>query len=82
MTIGEMFGQSGILALLGMGVVFGFLVILVVSMSIIAKMISAFGWEKAEVRTASVEAGGSRANDEETVAASTAAVLHHKKIRE
>ncbi|MDR2468394.1 MAG: sodium pump decarboxylase subunit gamma, partial [Spirochaetaceae bacterium] len=30
MTIGEMFGQSAQLALLGMGVVFGFLCILII----------------------------------------------------
>ena len=37
MTIVEMLGQSGVLTLLGMGVVFSFLILLVV-------IISQFGW--------------------------------------
>lgn len=45
MTIAEMFGQSGVLALLGMGIVFSFLIILIVSMTLVAKIIHAFGWD-------------------------------------
>ncbi len=43
MTIAEMFGQSGILALLGMGLVFSFLIILIMFVSLIAKIIKALG---------------------------------------
>jgi len=39
MTIVEMLGQSGILALLGMGVVFGFLIILVIVINLAGKFI-------------------------------------------
>jgi len=39
MTIVEMLGQSGILALLGMGVVFGFLIILVIVINLAGKLI-------------------------------------------
>lgn len=46
MTIFEMLGQSGVLTLLGMGVVFGFLVILVICVSIMGKIISALGLDK------------------------------------
>ena len=33
MTIMEMLGQSGILSLLGMGIVFGFLIIMIIAIS-------------------------------------------------
>ncbi|MDR0539933.1 MAG: OadG family protein, partial [Spirochaetaceae bacterium] len=46
MTIGEMFGQSAVLALLGMATVFGFLVLLVICISISGKVIHAFGLDK------------------------------------
>lgn len=39
MTIVEMLGQSGILAILGMGVVFGFLVIMVIVINLAGKVI-------------------------------------------
>ena len=45
MTIAEMFGQSAILSLLGMGVVFAFLTILIVFMTLVAKIIHALGWD-------------------------------------
>ena len=38
MTIGDMIGQSGVMALLGMGTVIGFLVILVVIISQVGKI--------------------------------------------
>ena len=41
MTIIQMFGQSGVLTVLGMGVVFSFLVILVISVSITGKIFRA-----------------------------------------
>jgi oxaloacetate decarboxylase gamma subunit len=39
MTIFDMLGQSGVLTLLGMSVVFGFLVILVISVTLTGKLI-------------------------------------------
>jgi len=39
MTIVEMLGQSGILTILGMGVVFGFLIIMVIVISTAGKLI-------------------------------------------
>lgn len=42
MTIFDMLGQSGVLALLGMGTVFGFLVIMVISISTAGKIIGKF----------------------------------------
>ncbi|MCL2043474.1 MAG: OadG family protein [Treponema sp.] len=39
MTILEMLGQSGVIALLGMGIVFSFLVVLVIAISLLGKVI-------------------------------------------
>ena len=39
MTIMEMFGQSGVLALLGMSVVFSFLVIMIIAITLTGKII-------------------------------------------
>jgi len=41
MTIVEMLGQSGVLTLLGLGVVFGFLIIMVIVINLTGKIISA-----------------------------------------
>ena len=46
MTIFDMLEQSGVMTLLGMGVVFGFLVLLVVSISLVGKIIQAFNLNK------------------------------------
>ncbi len=85
MTIAEMFGQSGVLTLLGMGVVFGFLVILVLFMTLIAKVIHALGWDidaregqNGSVGSASVTAGGNTA----VVAAITAAVNEYRNTNQ
>jgi oxaloacetate decarboxylase gamma subunit len=43
MTILDMLGQSGILTMLGMGVVFGFLIIMVIVISLAGKIIQAAG---------------------------------------
>ena len=45
MTILQMLGQSGVLTVLGMGVVFGFLVILVICVSLMGKVFGAFAKE-------------------------------------
>jgi oxaloacetate decarboxylase gamma subunit len=46
MTIIEMFEQSAVLTLLGMGVVFGFLLILVVAITVMGKVVHAMGLDK------------------------------------
>ena len=43
MTIVQMLEQSGVLTLLGMGIVFGFLVIMVICVSVMGKVIHALG---------------------------------------
>ena len=83
MTIAEMFGQSGVLALLGMGIVFSFLIILIVFMTLVAKIINALGWD-ADVQApkhagaAAAPASGA-AGSAAVVAAVTAAVNEYRK---
>ncbi|MDR0635837.1 MAG: OadG family protein [Treponema sp.] len=46
MNITEMFEQSTVLTLLGMGVVFGFLIILIAAITCLGKVVHAIGWDK------------------------------------
>lgn len=46
MTINDMLGQSALLTLLGMSVVFGFLIIMIIFMTITAKIIKKLGLDK------------------------------------
>jgi oxaloacetate decarboxylase gamma subunit len=91
MTILEMFGQSGVLMLLGMAVVFLFLIILVVAITLAGRVIHAAGWDKEAATVSSGganEAGGTLPRSGfrvqaqpagAVVAAITAAVTAHKK---
>ena len=54
MTIFEMLGQSSVLTVLGMGIVFGFLVIMVVCVTAMGKIIQALGVNKDAAGPASV----------------------------
>ena len=82
MTIFEMLGQSGVLTLLGMAVVFSFLVIMVLCISLAGKVIHALGLDK----DVSGQGGGSSASRTDTevvpaaiTAAVTAAVHEYRK---
>ena len=57
MTIMEMFGQSGVLTLLGMAVVFGFLLIMIIFVTITGKVILSLGFNK-EALEPSLSAAG------------------------
>jgi oxaloacetate decarboxylase gamma subunit len=46
MTITEMFGQSTVLTLLGMAVVFSFLIILIIAITCLGKIVHSMGWDK------------------------------------
>ncbi len=52
MTISQMLGQSGLLTLLGMAVVFAFIIILVVCMNILHCVVHALKLDKDEVKPA------------------------------
>jgi oxaloacetate decarboxylase gamma subunit len=81
MTIVEMLGQSGILTLLGMGVVFGFLIIMVISITLAGKIIHAVGLDKDVAPSGSAGSGipGGAAAAAKTAAAITAAVNEYRK---
>jgi oxaloacetate decarboxylase gamma subunit len=86
MTIVQMLGQSGILTVLGMGVVFGFLIIMIITISLVGKVITAAEAKKAVVTAATpVEAntaGGTPVapgNDAYVTAAISAAVSQYRK---
>ena len=76
MTILEMLGQSGILSVLGMGVVFGFLIIMVICVSIMGKIIQAIEGKKGADETTAPQAP---ARTTAVAAAITAAVTEYQK---
>ncbi|AEF84737.1 sodium pump decarboxylase, gamma subunit [Treponema primitia ZAS-2] len=83
MTIVEMLEQSGVLTLLGMGVVFGFLVILIVAVTLMGKLIHAIGADKDLNQPAKTGSGAgpakAAASATAVTAAITAAVTEYRK---
>jgi oxaloacetate decarboxylase gamma subunit len=83
MTIAEMLEQSGVLTLLGMGIVFGFLIILIVTVSLMGKVMSALGLNTdtgTPAKTAGAPAAGNKAVSGAAVtAAISAAVNEYRK---
>ncbi len=80
MTITEMLGQSGLLTLLGMCVVFSFIIILIICMAVLKAVIHAFKLDKEEaVETPKASAPVSSGNDGAIIAAIAAAV-HDKAL--
>jgi oxaloacetate decarboxylase gamma subunit len=81
MTIFEMLEQSGVLTLLGMGIVFSFLVILVICVSIMGKVVRALGGGKDSAAPASGTSAPapSPAKTTAVAAAITAAVNEYRK---
>ncbi|MCR5495581.1 MAG: OadG family protein [Treponema sp.] len=51
MTISDMLGQSGLLTVLGMSVVFSFIIILIMCMGLLHAVVRAFKLDKSEVKT-------------------------------
>ncbi|MDR2516704.1 MAG: OadG family protein [Spirochaetaceae bacterium] len=80
MTIFEMLEQSGVLTLLGMGVVVSFLFILVIAVTVVGKVIHAFGLDRDTAPAASRAAPG-KAPEEAVTAAITAAVTEYRAGR-
>lgn len=76
MTISEMLSQSGILTLLGMGVVFSFLIIMIFAMTGLHAVIHALGWDKEEKKDA---APAAPASDNGAIIAAIAAAVHEKE---
>lgn len=81
MTVLEMFSQSGILTLLGMGVVFFFLIIMILAMVALHAVIHALKWdaEPAAEQPVAAPSVSVPAEDNGAVVAAIAAVLKDKK---
>ncbi|MDR2094830.1 MAG: OadG family protein [Treponema sp.] len=86
MTIAGMLEQSGVLTLLGMGMVFGFLVIMIITISRVGRLIHLLGLDKDVQRAPSNTAGAGPAqasvqknNNAALTAAVTAAVSEYRK---
>lgn len=79
MTIAQMLSQSFMLTLLGMGVVFSFLIIMIVSMYALHAVLHALGADKESPDTSSSAATGSApVTDNQAVVAAIAAAIHSK----
>ena len=77
MTIGTMLNQSIILTLLGMCVVFGFLIILIGAMNVLRIVVHALKLDKEAPKSDSVAAPAQN-TDQNAVVASIATALHQK----
>ncbi|GHU65255.1 hypothetical protein FACS189447_03870 [Spirochaetia bacterium] len=82
MTIAEMLEQSGVLTLLGMGIVFSFLVLVIISVTVVGKIIHAIGADKDVYTPPAASTGSSPASAAKATAvaaAITAAVTEYQK---
>jgi oxaloacetate decarboxylase gamma subunit len=82
MTIAEMLGQSGVLTLLGMGIVFSFLILLIIAVTVVGKIIHAVGADKDVQSPSPVKSGGVPAGSDSgaaVTAAIAAAVNEYRK---
>jgi oxaloacetate decarboxylase gamma subunit len=78
----DMLGQSGVLTLLGMGIVFSFLIILIIAVTLSGKVIHALGWDKdasQPVKAAAAPAAKPVSKGAEVTAAISAAVTEYRK---
>lgn len=80
MNVEQMLGQSGILTLLGMGVVFSFLIIMIVCMYALHAVLHALKLDKDEPKQApaSASAAPAASSDQKAVVAAIAAALKSK----
>ncbi len=80
MTITQMLGQSATLTLLGLGVVFAFLVILILAMNLVKWFVIALKLDKEEEAGSQASAGAvQQSTDQKSVVAAIAAALKLKK---
>ena len=78
MTIVDMLGQSGLLTLLGMGVVFSFLIIMIICMYILHAVLHALGKDKDEPAEKPASSSPAPAADNGAVVAAIATALKNK----
>ncbi len=82
MTITEMLGQGGLLTLLGMCVVFSFIIILIICMTVLKAVVHAFKLDKTEEPTnnAAPAASAAAGNDGAIIAAIAAAIREKQSV--
>ena len=78
MKIMEMLGQSGLITLFGMGVVFGFLILMIIAISIVGKIINTIEEKRGTALLASAVSVSGTQNAEVTAVIS-AAVNQYRK---
>jgi oxaloacetate decarboxylase gamma subunit len=81
MTIMDMLGQSVNLTVLGMGVVFGFLIIMVIAVTLMGKIIHSMGLDK-EVPKPFTPSTGTAAKSTAVAAVIGAAIAEYQKNEE
>ena len=85
MTITEMLGQSGLLTLLGMCVVFGFIIVLILCMKLLQIVVHAFKMDKEEAKEATKvstpAAPSAPAGDDGAIIAAIAAAAHDRALK-
>ena len=81
MTITEMLGQSGLLTLLGMSVVFGFIIIMILCMKLLHAIIHALKLDKEEpAKTTVASTPAPAASADGAIIAAIAAAVHDKQL--
>ena len=80
MTITEMLGQSGLLTLLGMCVVFSFIIILIICMTILKGVIHALKLDKEEPKDTPKASAPVAAGNDGAIIAAIAAAVHDKAL--
>ena len=81
MTILEMLGQSGILSLLGMGIVFGFLIIMIIAITVVGKAIQSLTKDQPAVTSTGAATPAASGNNASVTAAISAAVNEYRKAK-
>lgn len=86
MTISQMLEQSGLLTLLGMAVVFSFIIILIISMNLLKVAVHALKLDKEDVKSVAkaaprpaAVAAAKPAVDHKAIIAAIAAAVHEKE---
>ena len=84
MTIVEMLQQSGLLTLLGMGVVFTFIIVLILCMKLLQVVVSSFNRDKKQEKSTNqvknVQKVSVQITDEDVIIAAIAAAVHDKQL--
>lgn len=80
MTITDMLSQSALLTVLGMGVVFGFLIVMIIFMNITAKIIKKMGLDKDETPAKGSGAKKAPAQNTAAVVAAIATAAREKNV--